>query len=216
MFHPSSDSASSLVHMLDCDPLKQNPGHLYLCQPHTIQIIQLVEATPPPRCISSAICSSSTGSSSTSSYPSTSDSDEDCTSYCSSIVTPDDSSHTHEPIPWTDDTYSTRMKRVHAWRDAFVKATCTLSCASTSPSSLPDRRSPSLKRKTNPHQTDDDTVSRTSKRSRSRDGHSISRLNGHPCPACDTLFPSLSTLRKHGSNSNISEACRVAVKYNFE
>ncbi|KAF8415598.1 hypothetical protein L210DRAFT_3524264 [Boletus edulis BED1] len=59
-------------------------------------------------------------------------------------------------------------------------------------------------------------VSRTSKRSRSRDGHSISRLNGHPCPACDTLFPSLSTLRKHGSNSNISEACRVAVKYNFE
>ncbi|KAG6374799.1 hypothetical protein JVT61DRAFT_4182 [Boletus reticuloceps] len=98
MFHPSSDSASSLVHMLDCDPLKQNPGHLYLCQPHTIQIIQLVEATPPPRCISSVVCSSSTGSSSISSYPSTSDSDEDCTSYCSSIVTPDDSSHNHAPI----------------------------------------------------------------------------------------------------------------------
>lgn len=241
MFHPSSPS---LVHMLDCDPLKPNTGHLYLCQPHTIQIIQLVEATPPPRCISSVIRSSSLASDSdssdsNSSYPSTSDSDEDCTSYCSSIITPDDSSHDREPIPWTDDTYSTRMKRVHAWRDAFVKATCTLSGASIAPASpppsdaLPDARSTSLKRKSNPHQTDDDTVrpfslarsrrplirpqvSHTSKRSRSRDGHSISRLTGHPCPACDTLFPSRSSLRKHGHSPDIPEACRIAVEYNFE
>ncbi|KAF8554310.1 hypothetical protein OG21DRAFT_1412796 [Imleria badia] len=210
--------------MLECDPLKPNTGHLYLCQPHTVQIIQLVEATPPPRCISSVIRSSYpvSSSSSSSSYPSTSTSDEDCSSYCSSIVTPDDSSHDREPIPWTDDTYSTRMKRVHAWRDAFVKATCTLSGASIAPASPPpseappDARSTSLKRKSNPHQTDDDTVSHTSKRSRSRDGHSISRLNGHPCPACDTLFPSLSSLRKHGHSPNIPEACRVAVDYNFE
>lgn len=157
MFHPSSD----LVHMLNCDPLKQNTGHLYFCQPHTIQIIQLVEATPPPRCISS---SSSPASSSVSSYPSTSDSEEDCSSYCSSIITPDDSSHSREPIPWTDDSYSTRMKRVHAWRDASVKATCTFAGASVgplspSPSDAPsDTRPPSLKRKSNPHHADDDTV----------------------------------------------------------
>lgn len=160
MFDTSSASSSSLVRMLDCDPVKQNLNHRYLCQPRTIQIIQLVEATPPPRRISSVI-SSSACSSSTSSYPSTSDSEEDRSSYCSSIVTPDDSSHNRAPIMWTDDTYNTRMKRVHAWRDAFVKATCTLSGASpTSPSpyALPDARSLSLKRKTNPHQADDDTV----------------------------------------------------------
>ncbi|KAH0836494.1 hypothetical protein J3R83DRAFT_8130 [Lanmaoa asiatica] len=149
MFHPSSSaSSSSIGHMLDCDPLKPNTGHLYVCQPHTIQIIQLVEAPPPPRRISSVIQSTSAGSSSASSYPSTSDSEEeDCSSYCSSIVTPDESSHDRDPIPWTDDTYSTRMKRVHAWRDGFVKATYPLAEARTSP----------LKRKSNPHQ-DDDTV----------------------------------------------------------
>ncbi|KAI9573891.1 hypothetical protein HD554DRAFT_2053654 [Boletus coccyginus] len=199
MLHPAA-SAADLV--LDCDPLKHNPGHLFLCQPHAIQIIQLVEATPPPRRISSVILSSSAGSS----YPSTSDDDDpsSCSSYCSSIVTPDESSHTRQPVPWTDDTYSTRMKRVHAWRDAFLKATCT----------VPEPQTPSLKRKSNPHQTDDDAVSHTSKRS--RDGHSISRLTGHPCPACDTLFPSLSSLQKHGRAKNIHEACRVAVEYDLE
>ncbi|KAG8220777.1 hypothetical protein J3R82DRAFT_2209 [Butyriboletus roseoflavus] len=124
--------------MLDCDPRKPNTGHLYLRQPHTIQIIQLVEATPPPRPISSVIQSTSVASSSSSSassYPYTSDSDEDCSSYCSSMVTPDKSSHDRDPVPWTDDTYNTRMKRVHAWRDGFVKATC-----GTSLSPLPAAR----------------------------------------------------------------------------
>lgn len=143
MLHPSSASSSSFGHMLDRDPLKPTSAHLYVCQPHTIQIIQLVEAPPPPRRISSVIQSTSAGSSSASasSCPSTSDSEEDCSSYCSSVVTPDNSSHDREPVPWTDDTYNTRMKRVHAWRDGFVKATSLL--APTSP----------MKRK-----TDDDTV----------------------------------------------------------
>ena len=128
MLHPSS-SSSSIGHMLDCDPLKPNPGHLYLRQPHAIQIIQLVEGPPPPRRISSVIHSTSSASS----YPSTSDSEEDCSSYCSSMVTPAESSHQRDPIPWTDDTYTTRMKRVHAWRDAFVKATCPAPGTSLSP-----------------------------------------------------------------------------------
>ncbi|KAG9309924.1 hypothetical protein JVU11DRAFT_9956 [Chiua virens] len=190
-----------LEHMLHCDPLKPNSGHLYVRQPHTIQIIQLVEGPPPPqRRLASVIHSSDPRSSSASSGPSTSDSEEDCSSYCSSVITPDESS---DPIPWTDDTFHTRMKRVHAWRDGFVNATS-------------EPRTPSLKRKSNSHPTDDDAASHTSKRSRSRDGHSISRLTGHPCPACDTPFPSLASLRKHGRASDTPEACRVAVEYDFE
>ncbi|KAF9219943.1 hypothetical protein BS17DRAFT_716135 [Gyrodon lividus] len=188
--------------MLAYDQSKVNPGHLYVRQPHAIQIIQLVECTPPPRRISSVIESSSAGSSSASSCPSTSDSEEECSSYCSSIVTPDESSQDREPVPWTDDTYNTRMKRVYDWRDGFTKATSALTGMSFSGMT--------------PHQTDDDTVSHCSKRSRSRDGHSISRLTGYPCPACDTPFPTLQSLRKHGRTPSVSEACRIAVEYNFE
>ncbi|KIJ65227.1 hypothetical protein HYDPIDRAFT_89043 [Hydnomerulius pinastri MD-312] len=188
--------------MLGYDQSKVNPGHLYVRQPHAIQIIQLVEGPPPPRRISSVIESSSAGSSSASSYPSTSDSEEECSSYCSSVVTPNESSQDREPVAWTDDTYNTRMKRVYDWRDGFTKAT--------------NARSSPLKRKMNQHQADDDIVSHSSKRSRSRDGHSISRITGHPCPACDTPFPTPQSLRKHGRTPNVSEACRIAVEYNFE
>lgn len=154
-------SSSDLVHAIDCD-LKQSPGHLFVRQPHTIQIIQLVEGPPPPpRPIESVIQTSSAGSSSASSCPTSSD--EDCSSYCSSVITPDHSA----PVQWTDDTYSTRMKRVHAWRDGFVKATstCPVSGACASPAALcplsdapPEPRAPSLKRKTHPPQTEDDSV----------------------------------------------------------
>lgn len=202
--YPSSIGASSL-HMREFDQPKVNPNHLYVYEPHAIQIIQLVEGPPPPRRISSVIESSSSGCSSASSCPSSSDSEE-CSSYCSSIVTPNESSRDQEPVPWTDDTFNIRMKRVCDWRDGFTKAT----------SALTDSRNPSLKRKMNQHQIDDDTLSHCSKRSRSRDGGSLSRLTGHPCPACDTPFSSLQGLRKHGSMPNVSEACRIAVEYNFE
>ncbi|KIK92987.1 hypothetical protein PAXRUDRAFT_146071 [Paxillus rubicundulus Ve08.2h10] len=200
MLHPSTSIGTSL-HMLAYDQSKVNPGHLYVRQPHTIQIIQLVEGPPPPRRISSVIESSSASSSSASSCPSTSDSEAECSSYCSSIVTPDESSHDREPAPWTDDTYDTRMKRVYDWRDGFTQAT--------------NSRTSPLKRKVTQHQADDD-VSHCSKRSRSRDGHSIPRLIGYPCPACDTPFPTPQSLRKHGCTDDVSEACRVAVEYNFE
>lgn len=207
MLHPStypSSIGASPLHMLEFDQSKVSPSHLYVCQPHSIQIIQLVEGPPPPRRISSVIESSSSGSSSASSCPSSSD-PEVCSSYCSSIVTPDESSRDQEPVPWTDDTFNVRMKRVYDWRDGFTT------------SALTDSRNSSLKRKMNQHQIDDDdTASHYSKRSCSRDGRSPSRLTGHPCPACDTPFWTVQSLRKHGRMPNVSEACRIAVEYDFE
>ncbi|KAJ8586417.1 hypothetical protein M405DRAFT_743637 [Rhizopogon salebrosus TDB-379] len=186
---------------------KVNPGHLYVRQPHAIQIIQLVEGPPPPRRISSATQSSSASFSSGSSYPSTSDSEEDdCSSYCSSYVTHPDPSQDREPVAWTDDTYHVRMKRIHDWRDNSIRAM----------SSSPEFRSPSLKRKLNQNQTDDDHVSHSPKRSRSRDAQSPSRLLGHSCTACDTPFSSRQSLRQHGRTPHVSEACRMAVEYDFE
>ncbi|KAG1817147.1 uncharacterized protein BJ212DRAFT_1351250 [Suillus subaureus] len=193
-------------HMFDPYKEKVNPGHLYVRQPHdAIQIIQLVEASPPPR---RDIESSSYGFSSGSSYPSTSDSEdeEDCSSYCSSFVTPPHPSQDREPVAWTDDTYDVRMKRVQNWRDNSIK----VMSASAEP------RSSSLKRKLNQNQIDDDLVSHTPKRSRSRDPHNASRLFGHSCTACDTPFSSRQGLRQHGRTPYISDACRIAVEYNFE
>lgn len=189
---------SSIGVMFDPYKEKVNPGHLYVRD--AIQIIQLVEASPPPR---PDIESSSYGFSSGSSYPSTSDSEdeEDCSSYCSSFVTP---SQDREHVVWTDDTYDIRMKRVQNWRDNSIKAMC----ASPEPCSL------SLKRKLNQNQTDDDL--HTPKRSRSRDPNSASRLLGHSCTACDIPFSSRQSLRQHGRTPHISEACRIAVEYNFE
>ncbi|KAG1738936.1 uncharacterized protein EDB91DRAFT_1223792 [Suillus paluster] len=207
MLHPSTSQSSIGVSPFDPYNEKVNPGHLYVRQPHAIQIIQLVEASPPPPRISSLIDSSSSGFSSGSSYPSTSDSeDEDCSSYCSSFATPPDSSQDREPVVWTDDTYDVRMKRIQNWRDHLTKAI----------SASPEPRSSSLKRKLNQNQTDDDIVSHSPKRSRSRDPQSPSRLLGHPCTACDTPFSSRQSLRQHGLTPHISEACRIAVEYNFE
>ncbi|KAG6331630.1 hypothetical protein ID866_7461 [Astraeus odoratus] len=139
---PASLDPSPLHNMLALDHAKVSPGHLYVCQPNAIQIIQLVEGPPPPpRRISSVLGSTAAGSS----YPSTSDSEEgseQCSSYCSSIVTPDESSKEHEPAPWTDETYSIRMRRVRAWRDAAHDASS----------------SPPLKRRMTSLPNDDDHV----------------------------------------------------------
>ncbi|KAH7885783.1 hypothetical protein F5I97DRAFT_2060327 [Phlebopus sp. FC_14] len=229
MLHPSSSPSSLGPSPLDMfaayDQSKVNSGHLLVRQPHTIQIIQLVEGPPPPprtrRRLSPSDMDSSSASSSES-YPSTSDceseeEEEECSSYCSSIVTPEDSSSAGAQqqqqracVAWTDDTYNVRMKRIHDWRDGFVKATTSGACALTGSCSSP------LKRKMNQHQMDDDVASHTSKRSRSRDGQGVSRLTGYPCPACDTLFPTRQSLRKHGLMPHVAEACRIAVEYNLE
>lgn len=245
LIHPSNSHSSIGVvsqHMFDPYDEKVNPSHLYVCQPHAIQIIQLVEGPPPPPRISSPIESSSAGSSSGSSYPSTSDSEDDnCSSYCSSYVTPSDPSQDREPVVWTDDTYHVRMKRISVWRNNSLKAmspsagTSLIWLQSTLPHSniSIEPRSSSLKRKLDRNQTDDDSVGLTAyissgtaanalqvshspKRSRSRDPQSPSRLFGHSCTACDTPFSSRQSLRQHGRILDASEACRTAVEYDFE
>ncbi|KAI6139668.1 hypothetical protein BKA82DRAFT_1007401 [Pisolithus tinctorius] len=199
MLHPSSSPSSlgpSPLHDMLALDSKVPSGHLYVREPHAIQIIQLVEASPPPpHNISSVIQSTSAGSS----YPSTSESEEEeCSSYCSSVVTPDDSSQDREPIPWTDDTYDVRMKRVHLWRDSVTDASS--SCSSP------------LKRKLNLHHTDDDNSScYPSKRP-----YTTSRSSGYICPACDVPFLSQPSLHLHACMPPASEACRAAVNYHFE
>lgn len=106
---------------------KVNPSHLYVCQPN--QIIQLVEGPPPPaRRISSVVESSrssypstsdlaSSSSSSSSLSSSESEVEEGRSSYCSSVMAPDESSKEREPVPWMDATYAVRMKRVQEWRN---------------------------------------------------------------------------------------------------
>ncbi|EGO20570.1 hypothetical protein SERLADRAFT_373340 [Serpula lacrymans var. lacrymans S7.9] len=190
-------------------PSKLSPAHLYVRQPHAIQIIQLVEGPPPPpRRISSVVYSSSAGSSSSSSsYPSTSDPDsehsEDCSSYCSSYMTPEHSSEDREIAPTSDDTFAIRMKRVCDWRENLTKA------MGASPGTS--------HRKTYPCETDNDNLSQSSKRSRSRDEQSPSpTLSVHSCAACDASFPSRQSLRQHGRTSQASDACRIAVEYDFE
>ncbi|KAH7924137.1 hypothetical protein BV22DRAFT_1013931 [Leucogyrophana mollusca] len=183
--------------MLDAfNQSKVNPGQLFVRQPHAI--IQLVEGPPPPRRISS-----------------------ECSSYCSSYMTPERSSRDQEvPYSQADDTYDIRMRRIQVWRDSCTKTSGT--CARRDPLSSMiylislDLRTSPLKRKMHQHQTEEDNLSHSSKRSRSRDAETTSRISGYPCTACDTPFPSRQSLRQHGRTPQATEACRIAVEYNFE
>ncbi|KAI0793820.1 hypothetical protein C8Q74DRAFT_1244996 [Fomes fomentarius] len=96
------------------------PSHLYLHQQRTVEVIQLIEVpAPPPRShpYTSTLASSSFASSSCDSTDDDSEQDESVSSsYCSSE---EDES---EQAPVYDDTYKTRLNRVLAWREGFVKA----------------------------------------------------------------------------------------------
>ncbi|KIM51737.1 hypothetical protein SCLCIDRAFT_142630 [Scleroderma citrinum Foug A] len=182
----------------DGSKLSPAPGHLYVRQQHAI--IQLVEGPPPsPRDITSVVQSSASAHSS---YPSTSDSEEDCTSYCSSVMTPDESTNDYAPVPYDNSFYS-RMKRVYEWRNGFMPAADTYVLPSSP-----------HKRKLDSYQAEyDDGFSHVSKRSSTRDP---SRLNGYLCSACDAPFPTRQSLAHHGRVPQASEACRIAVEYNLE
>lgn len=101
------------------------PQSLYLRQPCSLQIIQLVECSPPPpqqkytpSRISSSSCSDSHSDSSA--YDSSSPSLSDGSSYCSSAegsAAPVRPSF-NDSDPSFDDTYRTRQRRVSLWRDA--------------------------------------------------------------------------------------------------
>ena len=101
------------------------PQPVYLCQPYSLQIIQLVECSPPPpqqKYTPSMISSSSYSDSvsDSSAYDSSSSSLSAASSYCSSA----EDSAAPAPLsvdnrdPSIDDTYRTRQRRVSLWRDA--------------------------------------------------------------------------------------------------
>ncbi|KAM5530828.1 hypothetical protein V8D89_015518 [Ganoderma adspersum] len=216
------------------------PTHLYLHQQPTVGIIQLIEVPPPPprsHPYTSTMASSSFASSSCDSSDNDSEEDESvCSSYCSSEEDLD-----ADQAPTYDDTYKTRLHRVLAWRDGFAKATAVVdpddenSVILTAPPSSPISSSPapSLKRKAD-HESrwdsDDDFSSQSSsKRSRSMppEPHHVQvhvpapswtqrRLSAHSCPACDAGFATLQSLRQHGKQPGLNDACREAVEYGFE
>jgi hypothetical protein len=235
---------SSFQMLATCTQLHQSKQEPLYYQQHTLEIIQLDEAPPPPpRRLTSLINSSAAGSSSSSYgdddsfYSSSQNSsssasssnivaDEDdgdaesmCSSYCSSDMPPEDSAGSSVPSgpPHSndyDDSHTTRMARIIAWRDEF-----SASCTSTEP-----LHRPPLKRKISeqePEDSDDDAgSSHSSKRSRSQGRHHHTHTSAansaYPCPACDSFFSSRQALQHHGCATGANEACRAAVLYAFE
>ncbi|KAI9464827.1 hypothetical protein F5148DRAFT_171368 [Russula earlei] len=222
-------------------PIDYIPQSLCVRPPCSLQIIQLVECSPPPpqhkyipSISSSSYCDSDSDASA---YDSSSSSLSAASSYCSSA---EDSSAAPVPPslghrdPSIDDTYRTRQRRVNLWRDAVYSKNATsssgasvASLSGTSPTRrasltvllLTDRNaarpaSPCQKRKTpEGDSTNNDPV--TSSHSPRKSPRST--LSAHSCPACDEDFSSPLGLRQHASTSrNPNEACRIAVEYGFE
>ncbi|KAI0299272.1 hypothetical protein BC826DRAFT_65954 [Russula brevipes] len=190
------------------------PQPLYVRQPCSLQIIQLVECSPPPpqqKYTPSRISSSSYSDSDSdaSAYDSSSSSLSAGSSYCSSAAADDDSASPVPPSidnrdPSIDDTYRIRQRRVSVWRDAVYSKNDAHSARPASPSQ---------KRKT----PDGDLASSDSVTSHTPRKSPRSTLSAHSCPACDEDFSSPLGLKQHASaNRNASEACRIAVEYGFE
>ncbi len=99
------------------------PQPLYVRQPCSLQIIQLVECSPPPpqqKYIASRLSSSfySDSQSDGSAYDSSSSSLSEGSSYCSSVEASAPVPPSFEDRdPSVDDTYRTRQRRVSLWRD---------------------------------------------------------------------------------------------------
>lgn len=124
------------------------PQPLYVRQPCSIQIIQLVECSPPPpqqKYISSRLSSSfySDSQSDGSAYDSSSSSLPDGSSYCSSAEesAPAVPSSFEDRDPSVDDTYRTRQRRVSQWRDAVYSKNDAASGGFISISGTPVRAS---------------------------------------------------------------------------
>ena len=107
---------------VDCSPMSKpvQGGPVYYRQP---EVIQLVEVSAPPTIehpstITETSMPSSSSYSSSCSSEDESEDDEDCSSYCSS----DPEEMEESAHGYYDDTYSTRLRRVNAWRDGFAKA----------------------------------------------------------------------------------------------
>ncbi|KAI0796176.1 hypothetical protein C8Q75DRAFT_364943 [Abortiporus biennis] len=211
------------------DNAKQaTPGPLYLRQPRTLEIIQLVEVDAPPRQQPSSFASSSVPSSSAYSASSTSsdfDPDDEqqqseeeesvVSSYCSS----DEEEMVERKIGPYDDTYGTRINRILTWRENFAKA-----MGVAIPHNTASHASHLLLKRKMEEDGDDDAVSLSSKRSRHsepaeqppKNYWAHRRLSSHSCPACDACFNTRQSLQQHGKESQLNDACRVAVEYGLE
>ncbi|KAK2465486.1 hypothetical protein APHAL10511_002378 [Amanita phalloides] len=193
---------------------RHSPPHFCYKHPYALPIIQLVECSPPPP-RSAPSSSSYLDDSSDGSSPDDDEDDELCSSYCSSDLPPDDPVLA-DPVPAapgsvpSPDTYDLRMKRILAWRENFSAAMSSALSDSTLANSL--------KRKFHDGDDYDDTMSHSSKRSRTSDGStSCSSLGEHSCPACDATFSTRQSLRQHGLDAaKENEACSIAVEYAFE
>lgn len=214
MFSPSFSRSIDTVDDVDA---KFNATHLYYQKPDTVQIIQLVECSPPPRRIVSAESSYASSSYASSSYCSEEADESECSSYCSSVEPSVVQDCSPQPLQneqtESSEAYSVRMKRILAWREDFCSHLST---------TLSDSSFSSLKRKISA-QPDDDVTSHTSKRSRSQSSQcegmsTCSSLGRLSCPACDASFDSRQDLRQHGydARAGANEACFVAVDYAFE
>lgn len=138
MFAPSAISTRPYLNSLMITPhasndqTKVDPDQLYFRPQRTVEIIQLIEVSPPtPRCLSpidsSSIASSSSSEYSSESeydYPSDNEDETICSSYCSSdaLAQMDSLRCDDEEASKPDETYDIRIIRVHAWRDTFAKA----------------------------------------------------------------------------------------------
>ncbi|KAH7878815.1 uncharacterized protein C8R40DRAFT_1087143 [Lentinula edodes] len=210
MFAPSSLHTVDVVDDVD---RKFNATHLYY-KPHAVQIIQLVECSPPARILSPESFASSSGASS--SY--CSEEESECSSYCSSVEPLAEKSSpafVHDEPSSLSETYNIRMKRILAWREDFSSHLSTTMSDPTISSSL--------KRKMPVNSDDNDVISHTSKRSRSHSSRGEGRnrcssLSALSCPACDASFDTHKDLRQHGYDARVgaNEACLVAVDYAFE
>lgn len=127
---PLSDASSDILLRSLPPQQKFSPGHVYLRQQHTVQVIELVEGPPPPpRRITSVINDSSVAASSSCDDSSSEDSaslsteEPSCSSYCSSDMPLEhlESPQSHEQTraESSTETYSVRMKRILAWRENF-------------------------------------------------------------------------------------------------
>ncbi|KAJ3905928.1 hypothetical protein F5879DRAFT_695949 [Lentinula edodes] len=231
MFAPSSLHTVDVVDDVD---RKFNATHLYY-KPHAVQIIQLVECSPPARILSPESFASSSGASS--SY--CSEEESECSSYCSSVEPLAEKSSpafVHDEPSSLSETYNIRMKRILAWREDFSShLSTTMSGESGTVHSWVEHEahyffrsvdptiSSSLKRKMPVNSDDNDVISHTSKRSRSHSSRGEGRnrcssLSALSCPACDASFDTHKDLRQHGYDARVgaNEACLVAVDYAFE
>ena len=120
---------------------------LYVRQPCSLQIIQLVECSPPPpppsqqqkyspSRLSSSSYSDSDSDSDGSAYVSSSSSLSAGSSYCSSFEEEDSAPQVPPSFdnrdPSVDDTYHTRQRRVSLWRDAVCSKDVASPSSSTS------------------------------------------------------------------------------------